>query len=468
MKTKHASFTRRRFLRTVAGTVAAATIVPRHVLGGPGFIAPSDKVNIAIIGAGGQGRTNARSLFEHADAQIIAVADPVEELDLNPYYYKGVAGRKHVKAEIEKHYAAKTPNYRCAEYDDFRVMLEKEPALDAVLCATPDHVHAVVCIRAMRAGKHVYCEKPLVHNVWEARQVAKVAKETRVATQMGNQGHSGEGIRQTVEWIRDGAIGPVHEVHAWTDAGRWVTGSGRPTETPPVPSGWNWDLWLGPRDDRPYHPSYAPFNWRGWWAFGTGAFGDMACHNLDAAVWALELYEPATVEATSPGVDSERTSYCTIYRYHFGQRGGRPPVRVTWYDGGLRPEQPDELPDGEELGQGGNGILFVGAKGMITCAGWGGVPRLLPKSLRESYQPPKPTLPRSAGHHRDWLDACKGGPEPSSNFQYGARLTELVLLGNVALRCRKKIDWDAAQLKAINAPEADQFIKETYRPGWEV
>ena len=250
MKTKRLSngliTSRRTFLRGTASALAGFTIVPRHVLGGPGFVPPSEKVNIAIVGCGGQGRTNVRALFEQADAQIIAVADPIETQNLDAFYYKGAAGRLPVKQEIEAHYAKKTPNYRVAEYEDFRVMLEREKEIDAVLCATPDHLHAYVSIAAMRLGKHVYCEKPLTHNVWEARQVAQVARETGVATQMGNQGHSGDQIRQSVELIQQGAIGPVREVHAWTGATRWNKGlTGRPADEA-TPAGVNWDLWLGP------------------------------------------------------------------------------------------------------------------------------------------------------------------------------------------------------------------------------
>jgi predicted dehydrogenase len=470
MNTKNSPrrFSRRKFVAATASSIALFSIVPRHVLGGPRFVPPSEKINVAIIGAGGQGRTLSRALFNEADAQIIAVADPNEHADYKRFYYGGVAGRKPVRAEIEKHYSAKTPNFKCAEYEDFRVMLEKEKGIDAVVCATPDHSHAVICIEAMRAGKHVYCEKPLTHSVWEARQVAKVTRETGVATQMGNQGHSSEEIRATCEWIWDGAIGPVHEVHAWSDAGRWVVGSGRPQERIPEPEGMNWDLWLGPREPRPYHPDYAPFTWRGWWAFGGGALGDMGAHNLDAAVWALDLTHPLTIEGSSPGLDSEIVPYCALYRYQFPARGNQPPVRVNWYDGGLRPPTPPEVREGEQLEGGGNGLYFAGEKGIISCAGWGGAPRIFPTSLMESYRRPPAKIPRSKGHYRDWLDACKGGPPASSNFEYGARLTEIIHLGNVALRARKRLEWDGPNLRAANAPEADQFIKGNYRPGWEI
>jgi predicted dehydrogenase len=463
--------TRRQFLGAATAT-AAFTLVPRYVLGGPRFVAPSEKVNIAVVGAGGQGRSNARQLFHEKDAQIIAVCDVADRTDLSAFYYQGFGGRKAVKAEVEEHYAQTMPGFRCAEYEDFRMLLETEKAVDAILCATPDHAHAVVCTTAMKLGKHVYCEKPLTHNVWEARQVARVAKETGVATQMGNHGHSGEGIRQTCEWIWDGAIGPVREVHAWSDTGQWARTPGRPHETPPVPAGLNWDLWLGPRETRPYHPAYAPYNWRGWWAFGTGAIGDMACHNIDPAVWALKLESPLSVEATSTEIDDEVASLRgAVHRYRFGPRGGMPAVTLTWYDGGLRPAAPkgiDPKDPRQRLGDGGNGILFIGDKGIITCGGWAGMPRLLPLSLHREYKRPAKTLPRSKGHHADWLAACKGGKPASGNFEYSARLTELVLLGSVALRTKNVLTWDGPAMKATNAPEAERFIKEQYRKGWEI
>jgi len=466
----HPTNSRRRFIAGGAAA-AAATIVPRHVLGGPGFVAPSDKVNVALIGAGGQGLQNARALFQEPDCQVIALADPAEDWDLSMFYYGGRAGRGPARAEIEAHYAATTPNHRCALYEDFRVMLEKEKAIDAVLIATPDHLHAYVAILAMKAGKHVYCEKPLTHNVSEARLVAKVAAETGVATQMGNQGRSGEGHRQTAEWIWDGAIGAVREVHAWSGTAGELRPTQRPEGTPEVPAGLNWDLWLGPRAHRPYHPAYAPGRWRGFWAFGGGVLPDMAVHNLDPAFNALELDTPETVEATATVVDPEICGRGVLVTWRFAARGTRGPLSVHWYDGGLRPPTPpgiDPEDPRQRLGEEHNGILFVGERGLITCAGWSGMPRLLPLERRREYVHPAKTLPRVAGHHADWLQACKGGRPASSHFGYGARLTEMILLGNVALRTRKLLRWDGPGMRATNAPEADRYLRGEYRPGWEL
>jgi len=467
----HTPTTNRRQFITVASAAAAVAIVPRHVLGGPGFVAPSDKVNVAIVGVGGQGRHNLRALFHEEDCQVIAIADPCERWDLSSFYYGGMAGRGPIRAEIEQTYRAKTPNYACAVYEDFRVMLEKEKAVDAVLVATPDPLHAYASILAMKAGKHVYCEKPLTHNVWEARAVARVAAETGVATQMGNQGRSGEGHRQTAEWIWDGAIGAVREVHAWSGNGGSIRRLVLPEGTPEVPRGLNWDLWLGPREPHPYHPAYAPCNWRRFWPFGGGTLPDMAIHNLDPAFNALDLDAPETVEASSTGVDAEVCSYGVLVTWRFAARGDRGPLSVHWYDGGLRPPTPpgiDTDDPKQRLGEGDNGILFVGEKGFITCAGWSGMPRLLPLDLHRSYVRPAKTLPRVEGHHADWLQACKGGRPACSNFDYAARLSEFILLGNVALRTRKRLLWDAAGMKATNAPEADQYLRDTYRAGWEV
>lgn len=467
---RNAAFTRRQFLARSATAVAAFTIVPRHVLGGANFVPPSEKVNVAIIGCGGQGMTNVRALTAQADAQIIALADPAEYQDQRAFYYRYETGRLVVKKTVQEHYAAKTPNFKVADYEDFRVMLEKEKDIDAVLCATPDHLHAYVCLTAMRQGKHVYCEKPLTHNVAEARLVARVARETGVATQLGNQGHSGNDIRTTCEIIWSGAIGEVREVHAWTGATRWnkQLTSGTPP-TAEVPKGMNWDLWLGPRATRPYSGAYNPVTWRDFWDFGTAPIGDFFCHNFDPALWALDLKEPLSIEAHAVGgVDPHIAPPGGIYTYRFGARGKMPPVKFTWYEGGLMPARPEGLEPEDRLGAGGNGALFVGDKGLLTCAGWGGRPALLPGSRDEAYERPAKTLPRSKGHHRDWLDACKGGPAASANFDYGAVLTEVGLLGLVAMRTGKIIEWDAKAMKATNAPEAEPFLKGSYRPGWEL
>ncbi len=458
--------TRRRFLQSTVAA-AAVTIVAPHVLGGPKYVAPSDRINVALVGAGGQGLTNLRALLREPDVQVIAVADPLEAYSLEAFYYKGEGGRKQAQTEIEKHYSEQIPNYQCAEYEDFRVLLEKKPEVDAILCATPDHLHAYVSITAMRAGKHVYCEKPLTHNIWEARRVAEVAKETGVATQLGNQGHSNLGIRMTCEWIWDGAIGPVREVHAWVAAQRWNKQlTGRPTDTPPVPAGVNWDLWIGPREPRPYNPAYTPVAWRDFWDFGSGGLGDFGCHDLDAPCWALDLAAPTSVESRPAGdTNAEIAPRGEICYYQFPARGDRPPVNVTWYDGGLQPPCPDELPRGTALPA--RGVLFVGEKGTMLCDGAGGMPRLLPLERTGQYTKPAESIPRSAGHHRDWLDACKGGPPAGSNFQYGAKLTELVLLGVASLRTGEKLYWDAANMQATGSSTADAVIKESYRAGWE-
>ncbi len=312
---------RRQFLASAAAATAVS-IVPRHVLGGLKFVPPSEKVTIALVGAGGQGLANVRSLFQEPDAQVVALADPAEHWNMEAFYFKGVAGRKPVKAEIEKHYAAKTPNFHCADYADFRRLLEKEKGIDAVLCATPDHLHACVCVRAMHGGKHVYCEKPLTHNLWEAGVVAQAARETGVATQMGNAGHSSEGIRRTVEYLRDGVIGPVREVHTWIWAGRYnPTLLGKPTDVVPVPAGLDWDLWLGPRPPRPYHPAYAPVKWRDFWSFGSGSLGDFVCHDFDVMVWAFELGLPQSVQVRPVAyTDAEIVPQGEIGYFHFPAR----------------------------------------------------------------------------------------------------------------------------------------------------
>jgi predicted dehydrogenase len=459
---------RRSFLKDATLAAASLTIVPRHVLGGPGQVAPSDKVNVGLVGAGGQGRTNLQPLFAQADAQVIAVADPAEYFDLERFYFKGMAGRKPVRDMIERHYSKVTPHFKCAEYVDFREMLERETSLDAVLCATPDHLHAHVSVLAMRAGKHVYCEKPLTHNIWEARHVARVAKETGRATQLGNQGHSTNSMRETVEMLQAGAIGAVREVHAWVPAGRWnPTLTGRPSETPLPPAGLNWDIWLGPREKRPFHPAYFPVTWRDFWAFGGTNIEDFGCHELDSSCWAFDLVAPVSVEFSPAGaMDEDIAPHGCLGEYRFGPRGNQPPLTIKWYDGGLRPSVPDSLLEGKPLIP--RGVLFIGDKGALLTGGAGGAPQLLPESKYKGYVKPKPSIPRSKGHHRDWLDACKGGPPASSHFAYGARLTELALLGVVALRLGRRIEWDSEKMEAKGNADAEPLIREPYRAGWEL
>ncbi|MEZ6063701.1 MAG: Gfo/Idh/MocA family oxidoreductase, partial [Planctomycetaceae bacterium] len=353
------------------------------------------------------------------------------------------------------------------EFTDFRRMLDQATDVDAVLCATPDHTHAVVSVAAMRAGRHVYCEKPLTHNVAEARLVARVARETGLATQMGNQGHSNDGIRQTVEWVQAGAIGNVTAVHAWVPATRWNVGlKGAPTTADRPPAGLDWDLWLGPRDDRPFHSTYAPVSWRDYWQFGCGAMGDFGCHDLDSACWALNLKAPDVVEMHPAGyMDKDIAPYGEIGYFDFSERGDQKAVRITWYSGGLQPPRPGELPVGLELPR--RGVLFVGDRGILVCGGAGGPAELFPESRRAEFTPPQPTIPRSNGHHRDWIDAIKGGPAASSNFEYGARLTEITLLGVASLRTGKRLVWDYDNMTAKGVPEAEVVLNGSYRPGWK-
>jgi predicted dehydrogenase len=421
-------------------------------LGGPGQDSPNNKLNIAGIGFGGQG---AWDLGEVKSQNIVALCD------------------------VDWGYAAKIfDEYpKAKRYKDYRKMLETEKSIDAVVIATPDHNHAHISIAAMKAGKHVYCEKPLTRTVREARVVAQTARETKVATQMGNQGMAFEGNRQINEWLWAGAIGPVHEVHVWSDRpthrGKlplwWAQGIERPTDTPPVPEGLDWDLWLGPAPLRPYHPAYAPFRWRGWWDFGSGGIGDMGIHNLAPVFSALKLGAPTSVQASSSAVFKETVPLACSVHYQFPARGDMPPVKLHWYDGGILPERPAELAQNQPLDPE-DGIIFVGEKGKMLVTGWGGEhPRLLPESLDKNYQRPPKTLPRSIGHHKEWLEACKGGPAPRSNFGFAGPLTEAVLLGSVCVRNGgDQLDWDSENLKITNDPDANQFLHYEYRKGWNL
>lgn len=460
---------RRNFLST-ATVSAAATIVPRHVLGGPGHMPPSERVNVALVGVGGRGTQNARELMKLDDVQITTVADPAEYWDLSNFYYRGTAGRGPMCNEIEKHYGAKlSKSYKVNQAIDYRRMLEDNAGdFDAILCATPDHLHAHVSLSAMKSGKHVYCEKPLTHNIAEARMVAKVAKDTGLATQMGNQGHSKDTMRETVEWIRAGAIGEITEVHSWVPATRWNKGMvGVPTETQPVPKGLDWDLWCGPREPVGFHDAYAPVTWRDFWQFGLGAMGDFGCHDLDSPTWALELAPPIRVQMMPAGqTDPAMIPYGEIGYFDFEREGSANPLRIHWYSGGIGPAKPEALPANQSLPS--RGVLFVGTQGVMVCGGAGGKPTIYPESLAQSFTPPVETIRRSAGHHRDWIDAIKGGPPASSEFQYAAKLTEITLLGVLALRTGEVIEWDAAAMKATGNDKADEIIHGTYRSAWEL
>jgi len=444
---------RRAFLAASGSLALSFTIVPRHVLGGAGYLAPSERVNLAGIGAGGMGggdiATHARN-----GANVVALCDVDDE--------RG-AGSFHAFPKARR-------------YKDFRAMLDKEADhIDAVTVGTPDHIHAVAAMAAIRAGKHVYCQKPLTHTLHECRVLTRAARDAGVATQMGNQGHATEGSRLTNEWIQAGIIGEVHEVHAWSDrAGLlWKQGIGRPKETPPVPATLDWDLWLGPMPERPYHPAYAPTYWRGWRDFGTGAMGDMGCHIIDHPVWALDLGAPTAIEATSTLDGSlvdgqpnfETYPIASTITYEFPARGTLPAVTMTWYEGGLMPPTPAEMPSGGRLP--GNGVLYVGSKGKMYHSSHGGMPELLPVALMEDAKKVPQTMPRSPGHYEEWIAACKGGPRPISNFDYAGPLTEIALAGVLALRAPgQRLEWDSANLKVTNAPELNQFIHVEYRKGW--
>jgi len=462
---------RREFMGSTAAAAALFTIVPGCVLVGSGGPAPSQKINLAFVGVGDQGRGNMGQLLRLDDVQVVALCDVDKRVDYGQMGH-GIAGLDSALERVERDNARRTnsSSYKgCTGYSDFREMLDNEDGIDAVVVSTPDHVHGVVCMAAIKKGKHIYCEKPLTHSVYETRMVTEAARKAGVMTQMGNHGHSGEGIRLAVEWIRDGAIGPVREVHGYTGSGAssWLTINSRPKERPPVPDTLDWNLWIGPAHYRPYHPVYHPYNWRGWWDFGTGGIGDMACHNLDPAFWALELGYPTSVESTATGMTDETVPIEAVHHYEFPARGDMPPVTMYWYDGKARPPRPPGLEEARRF-RGGNGIYFVGDDGVLMMDGWAESPRLVPESKMQAYKRPPESIPRLKGHHRGWIDACKSGNPVSGNFDYSGPMTEAVLLGNVALHTGKKIYWDGPNLKVTNAPEADKYIRPAFREGWRL
>ena len=460
------NLSRRQFVTKTASALAAFTIVPRHVLGGTNYIPPSEKLNIAVIGTGGQGATNIKQLMQFDDVQIVAIADPATSVDYSGTWYGGFQGRLPAKKLIESHYQTDNPKFKCNDYNDFRVLFDKEKNIDAVLCATPDHWHAYIAMTAMNLGKHIYCEKPLTHNIWEARQLAKVAAQTKVATQMGNQGRSSAGHPFMCEWIRDGAIGNVNEVQAWSTARAGINHKGRPQTTMPTPKGLDWNMWLGPRGPRPYHREYTPYHWRSWWAFGSGILADMSIHHFDSAWVALNLGNPTWIQGQSAFLDDECTGSDNKVTWMFEKNDKRNKIKFSWWDGKHEQKRPEELEENRKMGN--NGVIVIGDKGKILGGGWSDSPRIIPETKMKEYKRPPITLPRSKGHHRDWLDACKNGGPTVSNFQYGAKLTEFILLGTLAVRAGKRIYWDDEQMKAKEMPILDSIIREEYIPEWDL
>jgi len=431
--------------RWLASSVAAAgvTMIPRHVLGSPGQPSANNRLNIAGVGVGGKGAHDIRCV---PTENIVAVCD--------------------VDARMAARAAKPFP--RAKIYGDFRRMLERQKEIDAVMVATPDHCHAVVTMMAIEMGKHVFCQKPLTHSVHEALEVARAAKEAGVATQLGNQGQASEGARLVCEFIWAGAIGKVREIHSWSNRRPDISPRGipRPRETPPVPEYLNWDLWLGPAPKRPYHPCYHPFNWRGWWDFGTGVLGDIGCHNLSAAFKALKLGWPKSVEACSthwnapPEIKNETAPLASIVTYRFPAEGDRPEILLRWYDGGMMPPIPEEVEGGRNIFTG-DGTLIVGDEGMLLGH------RLLPESRNRQYGRPPRVLERSPGHYQEWINACKGGKAAGSNFvDHAGLLTAVVLMGNIAIRTQQKLDWDAQRLRFTNSDEANALLTPPYREGW--
>lgn len=471
-KPESTSISRRSF---VGGMAAAAgmMIVPRRVLGGPRYQAPSDTVNIATVGyVHGMGTSNTLACVK-ANHNIVALCDVDES-----------------EPALEKMRRSKTPIPEllpnAARYKDYRVMLEKQKDIDAVIVATPDHSHAVIAMAAMQIGKHVYVQKPLTRKVSESRALTEAARRYKVVTQMGNQGRSGEGVRLIQEWIEDGAIGKVREVHCWTNRPIWPQGMEAPKQAEWVPEGLDWDLWIGPSPMRPFHRAYHPFSWRSWWDFGGGALADMACHVMDASysvlklgyptsVTALIAYNVVEVERPDGTFGNRRLGYkdsfppATIVHYTFPERGKNlPALKLHWYDGGLLPERPEELEPDRRLPE--SGTIFVGDKGKLISETYSESPRLIPEARMQKYKRPRKTVPRVEGsHEQNWIDAIRGRTKATSPFDYAGPFSETVLLGNLAiLYPATKLLWDGPNMRVTNHPEANAYVQHEYREGWSL
>ena len=461
---------RRDFIKNSSLVTAGFFIVPRHVLG-RGFVAPSDKLNIAGIGVGGKGESDLAGFVKSPNANVIALCD--------------VDDRRAVKSR------ASFPNAKY--YKDFREMLEKERKnIDAVSVSTPDHTHAVAALAAMQLGKHVYVQKPLTHDIYEARMLTNAAKKYKVVTQMGNQGASGNGVRTMMEWYKAGLVGEAVDIYCWTNRPIWPQGFGKPTTADDIPVELDWRLWLGPNEFEEYHKEYVPFNWRGYHSFGTGALGDMGCHIIDPAFKTVGLGYPSEVECSvvnlyekmgTASYHPESFPAASTLKLKFPGKNGKKDVLLHWMDGGIMPERPEELSPEEKMGDNGGGAIIVGTKGKMMCSTYGNNPQLLPTSRTSENILPETIARVPEGHYVQWVNACIAGygkKELSSSFDYAGPLTETILMGNLALRAwnvkdekgvftgRKKLLWDAANMKITNFDEANQYVKREYKNNYSL
>ena len=440
--------TRRSFLKSGTLASAAAIAFPYVLRAKEGEQSPNNKLNIACVGVGGQGRSAVKGL---KGENFVAFCDVDDER----------------AAETFAEYPD-VPRFR-----DYREMFDKmSNQIDAVTVSIPDHMHYPVAVAALAHGKHLFVEKPLTHTIAEARHLAQLAREKKVATQMGNQGHAGEGTRLLREWFEAGVLGEVTEVHSWTDRPIWPQGVEAPDHSkfiPVVPGTLDWNAWLGVAADRPYDPAYLPFNWRGFWDFGTGALGDMGCHIMDGAYWALGLGHPTRIEAISAKQTPVSGPTASLIKYHFAASGRQPALEWTWSDGGLEPMLPADLEPSRQLPD--NGSLIVGSKATVLTSCYYENVRIIPEARMQALAPtlPPKTLPRIVGgHFAEWVRACKGGPAAGSNFDWASRITELCLLSNLAVLARRPLEWDGAAMKVTNLPEANQYLTKTYCPGFGV